>query len=324
MDADSYDRDLADRAAAGDDAVFAQLVGRHRGPLVAFVARRTGRATIAEDAVQEALLSAHRALQRGERPDDVKAWLHTIAWRRGLDLLRRESPTAHVGRVEDLRTVDGPDVTVSAAHEFDTMVRHWRGLPHRQRHALAMRVLEGRSHEGIAGAFGVTPEAAKSLVARSRRNLAAAMDTRRPSHARRHRILVALPASMWERLRELATFATANEQPLSLASKVCAAGCAAALAGGGSAAVLLPLHDPPVIEIAERAPERKQAPRRKATPTPTPAAPVVTAVPTAVATAVATQQAWQQQVVVTTGTGATTGAAPMVAEGDRAETLAAE
>src|SRR5919107_2352526 len=80
---------LIARAGAGDEPAFTELVERHRDPLLRYIARRFG-PELAEDAVQEALLSAHRALLGGTRPADVRAWLSTIAWRRALDLARRE------------------------------------------------------------------------------------------------------------------------------------------------------------------------------------------------------------------------------------------
>jgi DNA-directed RNA polymerase specialized sigma24 family protein len=49
------DRKLAERAAAGDELAFAELVERHREPLLRYVARRFN-PELAEDAVQEALL----------------------------------------------------------------------------------------------------------------------------------------------------------------------------------------------------------------------------------------------------------------------------
>ena len=61
MDADiEYDRRLAARAGAGDERAFTELVDRHREPLLRYVSRRFS-PELAEDAVQEALLSAHRA-----------------------------------------------------------------------------------------------------------------------------------------------------------------------------------------------------------------------------------------------------------------------
>src|SRR5829696_8637434 len=76
------------RAGEGDERAFAELVERHRDALLRYVARRF-RPDHAEDAVQEALLSAHRALIAGARPADVRAWLATIAWQRAFDLSRR-------------------------------------------------------------------------------------------------------------------------------------------------------------------------------------------------------------------------------------------
>ncbi|HEY6886384.1 MAG TPA: sigma factor, partial [Solirubrobacter sp.] len=83
------DERLVERAGAGDERAFAELVERHREPLLRYVSRRFS-PELAEDAVQEALLAAHRALRSGTRPTDVRAWLSTIAWRRALDLTRRE------------------------------------------------------------------------------------------------------------------------------------------------------------------------------------------------------------------------------------------
>ena len=286
---ETEDRRLAERAAAGDDDAFTELVDRHREALVRFVARRTGRSTIAEDAVQEALLSAHRALRHGAPPRDMKAWLHTIAWRRAVDMLRREAPAAHADEWEDVQTVEGLDVLVADAWEFEHMLRLWAGLPHRQRHALAMSVLEGRSLEEIGDAFGVSVEAAKSLVARSRRSLAhavAADDVCEVEVGRRRHLLL-FPSWLIERTRDAATFATHHEQPASLITKACAGACAAVIGSSGTAAVVAVVPpDPRIIAVVQRA-ESKPKPERVRTP-PAPAlAPVATATPTPVVTATA-------------------------------------
>jgi RNA polymerase sigma factor (sigma-70 family) len=265
---DAQDRRLAEQAAAGDDGAFTALVDRHRVALVRFVARRTGRSTIAEDAVQEAMLSAHRALRGGAPPQDVKAWLHTLAWRRAVDLLRREAPVAHASEWEDVRAVDGLDVVVGDAIEFDRMLGHWRRLPHRQRHALAMSVLEGRSLEEIGQELGVSPVAAKSLVARSRRSLAHAMvSTGDPCEpvVRRRRHLFLFPPALVERFREAATFASYHEQPASLVTKACAGACAAALAGGGTTAVVAVAPVKPLITAPAERPVKEKKERNRAT-----------------------------------------------------------
>lgn len=165
------DRALAQRTRDGDERAFAVLVRRHRDTLVRFVARR-GRPDLAEDAVQEALASAHAALRDGRVPSDVTAWLHTIAWRRALDLLRRE---------RDALPLEGDLLAGGEAEPHDVIARRddlartldaWGALPERQRAALVLSVLEGRTLTEIADALDVNASAAKALVARGRRTLA--------------------------------------------------------------------------------------------------------------------------------------------------------
>jgi RNA polymerase sigma-70 factor (ECF subfamily) len=167
---EEHDRRLAARAGEGDERAFAELVERHRAPLLRYVARRL-RPELAEDAVQEALLSAHRALVGGTRPVDVRAWLATIAWRRALDLARRERDALPLDAGVAAKLADDPEARAMQAHELDRVVSAMGELPQRQRTALKLSALEGRSLEEIGDALDVGAETAKSLVARSRRTL---------------------------------------------------------------------------------------------------------------------------------------------------------
>ena len=163
------DRKLAERTAAGDERAFAELVERHREPLLHYVARRFN-PELAEDAVQEALLSAHRAIVGGTVPVDTRAWLCTIAWRRALDLTRRERDALPLDSAV-AGSADDPEARAIQANELGRVVAAFTELPVRQRKALALSALEGRSLEEIGDALDVAPDTAKSLVARSRRTL---------------------------------------------------------------------------------------------------------------------------------------------------------
>ena len=163
------DRKLAERTAAGDERAFAELVERHREPLLRYVSRRFN-PELAEDAVQEALLSAHRAIAGGTVPADMRAWLSTIAWRRALDLTRRERDALPLDAAV-AASADDPEARAIQANELGRVVAAFSELPERQRKALALSALEGRSLEEIGNALDVAPDTAKSLVARSRRTL---------------------------------------------------------------------------------------------------------------------------------------------------------
>ena len=162
MDADiEYDRRLAARASAGDERAFTQLGDRHREPLLRYVARRFS-PELAEDAVQEALLSAHRALVGGTVPSDVRAWLATIAWRRALDMTRRERESLPLDADVAAGAASEPEARAIQTQELGRVVAAFSELPERQRTALALSALEGRSLEEIGDALDVPAGAAKS------------------------------------------------------------------------------------------------------------------------------------------------------------------
>lgn len=121
--------------------------------------------------MQEALLSAHRALVIGTLPADVRAWLSTIAWRRALDMTRREREAVPLDAGVAAASAQEPEARVIQSNELGRVVAAFSELPERQRRALALSALEGRSLEEIGDALDVAPDTAKSLVARSRRTL---------------------------------------------------------------------------------------------------------------------------------------------------------
>ncbi len=64
-----------------------------------------------------------------------------------------------------------PEARAIQANELGRVVAAFAELPERQRAALRLSALEGRSLEEIGDALDVAPDTAKSLVARSRRTL---------------------------------------------------------------------------------------------------------------------------------------------------------
>jgi RNA polymerase sigma factor (sigma-70 family) len=170
--AQSTDRALLLATARGDESAFAALVARHRPRLVRYATSRCGRdAALAEDAVQDALVRAHRAIVAGKVPVDVQAWLFAIVRNRCHDYFRANRPTAPLP----------PELPGGSPSAFDEVERGERlagaldavdQLPTAQRAALLGRELEGRSYEDIAERQATTVAAVKSLLHRARATLA--------------------------------------------------------------------------------------------------------------------------------------------------------
>ena len=80
--------DLA-RARKGDDDAFARLVGPLRPALHAHCYRMLGSVHDADDALQDALLRAWRAIGRFEGRSSAKSWLYKIATNTCLDLIAK-------------------------------------------------------------------------------------------------------------------------------------------------------------------------------------------------------------------------------------------
>jgi RNA polymerase sigma-70 factor, ECF subfamily len=85
----TVERDLLAAAGKGDEAAFERLVQAYRGELHAHCYRMLGSVHDAEDALQDAMLRAWRAIGRFEGRSTVRSWLYKIATNTCLDVIAR-------------------------------------------------------------------------------------------------------------------------------------------------------------------------------------------------------------------------------------------
>jgi RNA polymerase sigma-70 factor (TIGR02960 family) len=86
--ADRAAAQLLERASAGDETAFEELVDPYRRELQVHCYRIVGSVQDAEDLVQETLLAAWRGLDRFEGRASLRSWLYRIATNRCLNALR--------------------------------------------------------------------------------------------------------------------------------------------------------------------------------------------------------------------------------------------
>lgn len=166
--------ELAVRAIAGDRAAFGTLVERYAGQ-----ARRVARAVLgdpddADDAAQDAFLSALLKLSQYDPTRPFGPWLMRIVANAATDRRRRRA----VRRTELLEpgAVGGgsrPDVETMNAALGDRLREALDELPARRRLAVVLFDVEGYSHAEIAQVLGIPEGSVRSEVFHARRRLRA-------------------------------------------------------------------------------------------------------------------------------------------------------
>ncbi|MBA3261360.1 MAG: sigma-70 family RNA polymerase sigma factor, partial [Thermoleophilaceae bacterium] len=160
------DHRLAALVRSGSEPAFEALVARYRDQLLRYC-RRILSADRAEDAVQQTFVNAHAAIAGGRCGAELRPWLYRIAHNVAVDQLRqRRRPDEQLS--EDLPGGDLPEDIFSRRERLAAVMTALEDLPPRQRDALLLRELEGRSYDEIAYALGVGDGAVRQLLNRAR------------------------------------------------------------------------------------------------------------------------------------------------------------
>jgi RNA polymerase sigma-70 factor (ECF subfamily) len=161
----------------GDAAAFDALFHRWAAPLLRYLERMLRDAAAAEELVQEAFLRVYRA-RSSYRPDArFSTWLYRIATNLALNELRRprrrephaslEDAPAHALAAAEVAS----DELAQARRDVAALDRAFAEIPERQRAALWLVAVEGRSYAEVAGLLEISEQAVKALVHRARVSL---------------------------------------------------------------------------------------------------------------------------------------------------------
>jgi RNA polymerase sigma-70 factor, ECF subfamily len=169
------DRFLVAAAQAGDPHAFEALIRRHHGAVYRVALRMLGSELDAEDAAQEALVQAWRALPTFRGESAFSTWLYRIVTNRCLKARAASHPVQPLLDVMD--SDSDPAEALAQSERLHALARNVLALPAEQRAALVLRELEGLSYEQIARALDVTVPAVKGRIHRARLGLLKASAT---------------------------------------------------------------------------------------------------------------------------------------------------
>lgn len=178
-------------ASLGDRDAFDAIVDRHAPAMLRYASRLLDNPADAEDAVQDALVSAWRGLDTFRGESSLRTWLLTLTSRRAVDVLRKRGALAPAatdpadlaasidgdsGRAADVgSTVVDPYRQMATNELVAALDRALGALPWRQRAVWLLREVEELSYEQIARVLATRPTVVRGQLARARTNLAERM-----------------------------------------------------------------------------------------------------------------------------------------------------
>jgi RNA polymerase sigma-70 factor (ECF subfamily) len=182
-----YDAALVQRANAGDETAFVEIMSRYRGKIFNVALGLLRNRADAEEITQDTFVRAYRGLARFRGDSSLATWLHHIAvnlarnryWyffrRRRQDSLSLDYCVGETGEgtFADLIAADASDPAQERARsEFAELVAAcMEKLDPKHREVLNMRNVLSLPYDEIAKTLGINVGTVKSRIARARESL---------------------------------------------------------------------------------------------------------------------------------------------------------
>ncbi len=174
----------------GDDAAFETLVRTYGGRLLQVARRFFKEEEDARDALQEAFLSAFKAIDRFDGKARISTWLHRIVVNAALMRLRKKSTQKEESLEPLLPTFledghradpgpawpDNPEQVVGREQMREVVRAAIDQLPPNYRNVVLLRDIEELSGAETGELLGLTPNAVKVRLHRARRALREILD----------------------------------------------------------------------------------------------------------------------------------------------------
>ena len=178
------DRQLVERAQAGDKRAFELLVEKYQRKLARLLSRFIRDPAEVEDVTQEAFIKAYRALPAFRGDSAFYTWLYRIGINTAKNYLMamgRRAPTSTEVEAEEaegfeegeqLRDINTPESVLLSNEIARTVNSTIESLPEELRTAIQMREIEGMSYEDIAKAMDCPIGTVRSRIFRAREAIA--------------------------------------------------------------------------------------------------------------------------------------------------------
>ena len=163
--------DLIARCKAGDREAHYRIYKLYSRSMFNVSYRITGREEDAEDALQEAFISAFKNLDSYRADATFGAWLKRIVVNKSINVLKKRK---HEWMPEDDQwdvAEEEQDINYKEELTIDRVKKAIEELPHGYRSVLSLYLLEGYDHQEIAEIMGISESTSKSQLNRAKGKL---------------------------------------------------------------------------------------------------------------------------------------------------------
>jgi RNA polymerase sigma-70 factor, ECF subfamily len=172
---------LLRQARRGDANAFIALCAPYEALVYRHCLQMLKNSADAQDAAQEAMLKAYKAIGAFEERSELATWLYKIAHNVSLDFLKKAYRQREGESLENLRdngfdppdSGDSPEDAYLRNSERASLTEAVGSLPERQQTLLSLRYGDGLSYEQIAKAMNLSLGTVKSALSRAREELRA-------------------------------------------------------------------------------------------------------------------------------------------------------
>ncbi len=177
---DEFFAQLVERARAGDESAFEQIMVLSQHRVVRTAWRILGDAEDARDAAQEVFFRVFKYLHRFKLEEDFNAWLYRITVNVCRDAARKGSKLKNVtsfevererGNLASLASPHDTEETTVLGQRRAIIARALETLSEKERAAIVLRDLEGLSTEEVASIMGTRPATIRSQISSARQKI---------------------------------------------------------------------------------------------------------------------------------------------------------
>jgi RNA polymerase sigma-70 factor (ECF subfamily) len=165
---------LVKRCLAGESAAFEPLVRRYQRVLFNVALRMLGDYAAADDATQNAFVSAYRKLASFEQDRRFFSWIYRILVNECLNDRRSRRPFEPIA--VDATTAGSPADDLETLERRRAVQAAILALPPDYREVVVLRHFSGLSYDEIADAVGVPAKTVKSRLHTARERLVASLE----------------------------------------------------------------------------------------------------------------------------------------------------